>query len=243
MGRIVFAATMIAIGIMGLVQGGFAPIWTPPLKHWPDRGAIALATSLVSLAGGLGMLRRRWLPFAAGGLGVVLVLWMLAAKGPPLLAAPTSAVAWESLGETAVLAAAAIVLAGRRWPARILYGGSLLAFGWSHLAYLKATAGLVPAWLPGRQALAELTGATYLAAGAAVLTGVLARPAAMLVAVQIGLFTLLVWGPQVGSGAPSADAWSEFVISASLTAAGWAIAESYGAARWPRLPGLRRRVV
>jgi uncharacterized membrane protein YphA (DoxX/SURF4 family) len=226
---------MIAIGFLGLAQGDFAPIWTAVPQRWPGREALALLTVLVSLAGGLGMLWGRWSSSAAGGLGVFLIGWMLAAKGPAVLAAPAAAGSWESLGETVVLASAALGVAGRRRAAHVLYGLSLIAFGWSHLAYLKTTAGLVPAWLPAHSGLSALTGVTYLAAGAAILTGRRARLAAMLAALQMGLFALLVWGPHVASGRPSADQWSEFVISWALTAAGWALADTYRA----RL-GLRR---
>lgn len=251
-GQAVFAATFVGLGLAGLITHDFAAIWQPVPKRWPARETLTVVCALVALAAGLGMFWPRMRAMAAGALAAWLAVWMLLVKAPAIVATPAMAAAWESCGETAVLVAAAWALfagsAGGWAPlkfaagrgglrlAHALYGLSMIAFGVAHLAYVKETAALVPSWLPAHAAWVYATGLAYIGAGVAILTGVLARLAATLSAVQIGAFTLLVWAPAAVSGHGDADTWSETVISWALTVAAWVVADSYRGRPW-----LRRR--
>ncbi len=249
-GHAVFAATLIALGVTSLITGEFAAIWQPVPQGIAGREALIYLCAFVSLACGIGVLWKPGADTAARVLFVYLLLWMLLFKLPYILRAPGIEVNYQSCGETAVLVAGAWVLyagcAGgwdRRWLrfavadrgirlARVLYALALIAFGLSHFAYVNLTAPLVPRWLPAHAAWAYLTGSAYLAAAVAVLAGLWARLAAALSALQMGLFTVLVWVPAVAWGPASASQRAELVVSWALTAAAWVVADSYRDTPW-----------
>jgi len=244
-GHAVFAATMIGLGVLGLIQGGFAPIWDSVPKALPARELLAYLCSLICLVCGVGILFARTAPIAARVLFVYLFVWMVLIKVRLIVLMPLVEGAYQSWGETAVIVAGAWVLyawfaaesdrrrlgfaVGEKGVrlAQALYALALIAFGLSHFVYLNLTAPLVPGWLPAHTFWAYFTGCTYLLAGAAIFTGVWARLAAVLSAWQIGLFLLLVWVPIVAAGNVSAEHWGETVVNVALLAGAWLVAESY----------------
>jgi len=247
-GHAFFAVIMIGLGIQGLITRDFAPIWPPVPDGVPARGALIALCALVPLATGVGLLVRRTAAAAARVLLGYLVLWLLFVR-LPLLVTAFAVNTWWSTCQISVMVAAAWVLytwfatdrdrqrvgslageAGVRI-ARALYGAALIPFGLAHFLYLENTAPLVPHWLGWPVGWSYLTGATFIAAGLAVLSGVWARLAAALVALQMGLFTLLIWVPIVAAGANESQ-WSEFVVSWALIAAGWVVADSYRGIPW-----------
>lgn len=242
-GHAVFAATLAAIGILGFARGDFAAIWQPMQKAAAASMALPYLCAVVSLVAGVGLLWPRTAAAAARVLLAWLAIWFVLFKLPIVLRAPTRVVSWESAGESVAILAAAwtlYVTFAAEWDrrrlgfatgdsglriARVLFGLALVAFGLAHFAYVKETAALVPAWLPAREIWVYLTGGTYVAAGLAVAAGTRARLAARLATAQMGLFTLLVWVPAVVAGG-DAGQWSELIVSWTLTAAAWLVADS-----------------
>ena len=196
-GHAAYAAMMIALGIQGFIKGDFGIIWQGVPDGFPGYAALAYLCAVVSLASGIGLLFRRTAAYAAGALLLLNILWFLVWRVHGLIVASLVEGTWSS-GETLVMTAGAWVLFvwfATDWDrqhlafatgdrglriARALYGLGLIPFGYAHFAFIKETADLVPSWIPGHLGWAYLTGATFLAAGVAILIGAYARLAAVL---------------------------------------------------------------
>jgi uncharacterized membrane protein len=231
-GHAVFALTVVAMGIQGLVERKFNVLWQPVPKWLPAREVLVYVCAVVALLAGIGLVWRRTSGLASRVLLGWTLLWLLLVRLPNLAMAPGIDSVWAAC-KTAVMAAAAWVLyvwfadgAGLRI-AQALYGLAMIPFGVAHFLYLDATAPLVPNWLPWHVAWAYITGATFIAAGIAIIIGVAARLVATLSTLQMGLFTLIVWLPVIAAGHAKPFQWSEFVVSWILTACGWVVAGSY----------------
>jgi uncharacterized membrane protein len=243
-GHALYAVSLITLGIMGFIRGGFVPIWSGVPKGLPAREALAYLCAVVSLGSGVGMLWSRVAGIASRALLAYFTLWMVFFRLPLIIRDPASKGAWWVCGETAAMTAGAWVLViwftgdrSPKWPgivsgekalaiARALYGLGLIAFGVAHFTFLERTVSMVPNWLPWHLGWAYFTGGAMIAAGVAIIVGVWARTAATLSAWELTLFTLLVWVPLMLAG-PNADQLDEFVDSCALTAVAWLVADSY----------------
>src|SRR5262249_37757018 len=150
-----FGVTMVALGILGLVKGDFAPIWQPTPQGVPMREVLVYLCALISLASGIGLVFQRTAAVASSVLLAYLLVWLLLFRAPRLVLAPTAQDTWSGLAETGAIVAGAWVLYARRRlgfatgdkglrVARVPYGLALIVFGEAHFRYLKETATLVP---------------------------------------------------------------------------------------------------
>lgn len=249
-GHVIFAVTMIALGILGFITGKFLPIWYGVAKSLPAREVLAYLCAFISLVTGIGLLWKRTALVSSRVLLISFAIWMLLFRVSYIFIAPTETGTWWACGESAVMVASAWVLyvwfAGDRNEkresfltgdkglriARILYGLGMIPFGIAHFTYLKFTTPLVPGYLPWHLFWAYFTGCAFIAAGVAMITDVFARLAATLSAWQMGLFTVLVWIPILFAGRANDFQKGEFIDSITLTAAAWVVAESYRGISW-----------
>ena len=256
-GHAVYAATLIFIGVLGLIKGDLTIVYDGVPKDFPGHVLLGYLCALVSLACGIGLFWQRTATVAARVFLGYFLLWMLVFKLRFIVIIPLQEIAYQTNGVTAVYVAGAWVLyawlagdwdkkhlafaIGERGLriARVLYGLAMIGFGFSHFVYLKNTYTLVPDWLPWHLGWAYFTGTTYLAAAVGILTGACPRLATLLAALQIAGFTLLVWPPLALSGAITAFQWNEFLASWTLTAAGWVLVDSYRGMPW--LPWLKSK--
>jgi uncharacterized membrane protein len=261
LGHAVFAIALSGLGVVALVSGDFAYVWQPSPAWVIGRPLLAYASGALLLACGAGLL---W-PRAAARSSLVLTLYgvasMLLLHAPRIAREPTKEVEWFNLGEIATIVAGAWILLAGAVPvpasgwrkavggergvrlARLLVALALPTFGLSHFVYAETTAKMVPSFLPGHLAWAYLTGAGHIAAGLAILLGVLPRLAATLEALMVSTFLLTVNVPDlVRPGGSLQWQWTEIFVASAIAGAAFLVAHSYRGDRWVsiQLPGSAR---
>jgi len=234
----VYGLGVVAIGLVGLLSRDFILGQTVP-AGLPGRAVLADVAALLMLAAGIAMEWRRTATFAATVLAVYLGLFVIVLmNGALLLKHYAEYGAYFGVAEqTSILAGALMVIAassnlerGRALllvrVGRIALGVCVVFFGGAHFVYMGMTAPLVPKWLPFSGVFwGYVTGVCFIAAGVALMTGVLARLAAMLLVVMLGMFALMVHVPALVAKR-SVFNWTELVINFAIMGVAWVVADS-----------------
>jgi uncharacterized membrane protein len=247
-GQLIFVLGTAGLAVLSLVYGDFALQWQPVPDWIPGRTGLACVSGVVVLIACAGVFFRRVGLVSACVLMIYQLAWVLTHAGE-MLPRPWSVGAWLGLCESFALLIGAWILYVSLLPqrggprsgflasdrslraARILFGICCVVFGLSHFAYAEFTAGMIPNWLPGRLALAYLTGACHVAAGIAIATTILARLAATLEALMLSSIVLLVHAPSIGAmpapeWAPTTRIqWTALCVACALAGSTWLLAE------------------
>jgi uncharacterized membrane protein YphA (DoxX/SURF4 family) len=240
----VYGLGVMALGLVSLAWGDFDP-GQPVPKNFPDRTALAYAAAVFMFVAGAAIEWRRTAAWGAAALtayyALVVVILM---NGRLALAHYAEFGSYSGAAEQLAIAAAGLIVyaAGARIDAalaarltrlgQLAFGVCALLFGGAHFFYMNLTAPLVPQWLPPTQAFwAYATGVGQIAAGIAILTGVQARLAAILLTAMYVSFTLLVHAPMLLADPSSRINWSENALNLALIGAAWVVADSLAAVR------------
>ena len=240
----ILAIASAALAIWNFAYGQVAvqslPAWMPWREIW------VYGSALILLAASIGL----W--FSRTALPSVLAFGACQAVGaaicvPEIVSQPRSIGAWYPLCEALTSLAGAWVLyallrrqapesatgmtsEGALRTALVLFGLTCVFYGWSHFLYADYTASMVPNWLPSHLPVAYFTGAAHIAAGFAIVFGLLPGLAATLEATMMSLFGLLVWvpsffmEPRPAWARQPANQWSELVVNVALAASAWIVA-------------------
>lgn len=248
------AVAAASLAVLTLLYGDLAPLgqsvpaWITARNVWLYGPALLLLVASAGLCFG-----RTALPSLLT-IGGCYAFWALTGL-PAILAKPLSVGSWYGFCEALTAFAGAWVLyALLRWQrqdskppgasasavraGQVVFGLTCVFYGWSHFVYANYTASMVPTWLPDHLAFARFTGVGHLAAGLGIALGILPRLAAVLEALMMSLFGLLVWVPTFWANprpkwaTPPVTQWSELVVNVVLVASALVIVASLKRRPW-----------
>jgi uncharacterized membrane protein YphA (DoxX/SURF4 family) len=243
----VYGLGVMALGMVCLAWGGFDP-GQPVPRDFPDRTALAYAAAAFMIVSGAAVEWRRTAAWGAAALSAYYTLMVvILMNGRVVLAHYAEFGAYSGAAEQLAIAAAALIVyaASAKIDAalavrltrlgQLAFGVCALLFGGAHFFYMNLTVPLVPRWLPPTQEFwAYATGVGHIAAGVAILTGLQARRAAILLTAMFASFTPLVHVPMLLADPSSRTNWSENALNLALIGAAWVVADSLA---WPRRYG------
>lgn len=240
----VYGLGVIALGVLALVCGTFDPGQTVP-KNFPGRTALAYAAAVLMIVAGLAVEWRRTTAWGAAVLTAYYALIVVVVmNGSVLLAHYNTFGTYEEIAIQLAVATGGLIiyatnaridaaLAARLTRlGQLAFGICALIFGATHFVYMNLTVQLVPKWLPPSQAFwGYATGLGHIAAGVAILSGVQARLAAILLTAMFASFTPLVHLPMLLAKPSSYWVWSENLLNIAVIGAAWVVADSFAGQR------------
>jgi uncharacterized membrane protein YphA (DoxX/SURF4 family) len=238
-GARVFGLGVIALGLVCLAWGDF-DFGQPVSKDFPLRTVLAYASAVFMLAAGVAIEWRQTVKWGAAALAVYFALIVaILMNGGAVVAHYSEYGAYSGVAAQVAVACGALIIyaanatldastasrltgVGRR-----VFGICAVLFGGAHFVYLEITVAWVPQWIPPSQEFwAYATGIFHIAAGVAILTGLQARRAAILLTIMYASFTPLVHVPMLVANFSNRFHWSENALNLMLTGVAWIVADS-----------------
>jgi uncharacterized membrane protein YphA (DoxX/SURF4 family) len=235
----IYGLGVMAVGMVCLAFGKFDPGQSVP-EHFAGRTALAYAAGAFLVVAAAAIEWRRTAVWGATALTVYYWLFVVILMNGRLLLKHYAVYGiYEEIAIQLAIAVGALIIYANTAGidaalsvrltrlGGLTFGVCALVFGGAHFVYMNLTAPLVPKWLPPTQQFwGYLTGVCFIAAGIAILTGVQARLAAILLTAMLASFGLLANGPVLLADHSSHWNWSESAVNLAVVGAAWVVADS-----------------
>ena len=218
LGRIFIAIALVVFGVQHFMYGAFVaglvPAWMPGRLFW------AYFVGAAFFAAAAGILYQRSARPAATLLGVMFLLFVVLLHIPRIAAHSSDGNEWTSGFVALAMCGGAWIVASasplderetadpRLKLGRYFFSMAFVAFGIQHFVYARFAAGLGPPWFLGRPLWAYLTGAVFVAAGAATVLGKMGRLGPTLLGTISFLFFLLLYVPRIAAQLHNPGPWT-----------------------------------
>jgi hypothetical protein len=230
LGRHVFGVAALASGLITLA-------WHDS-SDWHQLRYTVAAAAAAQILGGAAIQFRRTEKAGAAVVGAAYLVFALLCM-PQIVAKPQIYNSWGNFFEQFSLVTGAAIAYARLSSAwsretlnrvgRILLGICGASFALEQAIYLRATANLVPKWIPPSQMFwAVATTVLFALASAALLTNRMALLATRLLTMMLVIFGLLVWVPFIISDPHNHTNWSEGAETFAIAGAAWIVADLLG---------------
>ena len=244
LGARVFGLAAVLMGIVGIFWGRFAVEWAALPAPLPGRPVLAYLVAAVLIAGGVLINWPRLSAWGAALLAALFALGLVVFDLSGIARHPLQFAYWDASAEQLAVTAGAVIAYAMCAPVaptlctrlvligRIAFGLCLFVFGAAHFVYPDLTWPLVPKWLPPSQIFwADFTGAAQIAAGLAIISGVMAPLAARLLTLMYVIFGILVHAKLLLATPSDHGVVMENLLNLALVGAAWIVADSLVAAR------------
>jgi len=236
----VYGLGVMALGVLCLVFGEFDPGQSVP-KNFSGYTALAYVAGVFMVVAGAAVEWRRTVAWGAAALTAYYTLFVvILMNGRLLLAHYAEYGTYEGLSMQVAIAAGGLIIfaananmihqdvaARLTRLGQLAIGACSLVWGGAHFIYMNLTAPLVPKWLPPTQEFwGYATGIVFILAGVAILTGVQARLAAILLTAMIASLGLLANDRILLADHSSHWNWTESALNLALTGVAWVMADS-----------------
>lgn len=234
MGRYVFGASALLLGVAGLV------LRDQLISNWrlPGIDGFIVATSVAQIIGGTAMLFRKTSELGAIVLGAVYLVATITFL-PGIAAHPRVYASWGNVCyQLALFVGAALAFefessapyaAALRRGAVMLFGLCSISFAFEQLEFIARTVSLVPKWIPPNGMFwAIATTIAFALAGIALVTGYGSLLASRLLALMLVVFGVTIWIPILIADPKTHENWSEGIETFAIAGAAWIVADLLG---------------
>ena len=246
LGRLMFAIAWIALGIESLVYG--IPVMRLETLArsfpWPYGMTVGYVTGAIVILAGIGLMFAERAKLSATIFAMLTLLWVVAVHLPRLVPTIIHGQYWSGFAECFCAFSAAWVLSSIMPPrlitnmwdriidngipiGRICFGLALVVFGVLHFVYHDFVASFIPVWFPHRPLLATLTGLAHIAAGLAILSGILGRLGATLAGIMYLSWVVVLHIPRVVIMPKDPFEWNGVFVATMLSGAAFIVSATF----------------